>query len=152
MGTETTYHRRRRGLIVLLAAAAASLVVWRTRPFRAVVGGASMEPSLAEGDVVLALEGRTPRTGDVVVVDHPDRAGFELVKRVAGSPGEVVHLLSNGSRLPEPVALGVGEWFVVGDSPGASMDSRSFGPVGPGHLRGVVVFVISPAGHRGRVR
>jgi signal peptidase I len=137
---------------VLVAAALAGLLVWRARPFRAVVSGASMEPSLAEGDVVLALAGRTPRTGGVVVVGHPDRAGFDLVKRVAGSPGEVMHLLGNGTRLPEPVPLGSGEWFVVGDAPGASTDSRSFGPVGRGEVRGVVVFVVSPAGRRGRVR
>jgi signal peptidase I len=111
-----------------------------------------MEPSLAEGDVVLAFAGRTPRTGDVVVVDHPGRPGLELVKRVVGSPGEIVHLLSNGSRLPEPVPLGAGEWFVVGDAPGSSTDSRSFGPVGRGHLRGAVAFVLTPRGRRGRVR
>ena len=56
--------------------------------------------------------------------------GFEMVKRVVGSPGEVVHLLPDGSRLPEPVPLREGEWFVVGDAPGASTDSRAFGPVG----------------------
>jgi signal peptidase I len=132
--------------------ALAGLFVWRARPFRAVVRGRSMEPSLADGDVVLAFAGRTPRTGDVVVVDHPGRAEFQLVKRVAGSPGEVVHLLSNGSRLPDPVPLGAGEWFVVGDAPGSSTDSRSFGRVGRGHLRGVVALVLSPAGRRGRVR
>ncbi len=152
MGTGTTYHRRRGGPIALFAAVTAALLVWRARPFRAVVIGPSMEPSLAEGDIVLALGRRRPRTGDVVVVEHPGRVGFEMVKRVAGSPGEVVHLLGNGSRLPEPVPLGAGEWFVVGDAPGSSNDSRSFGPVGPGHVRGVVVFVLSPAGRRGRVR
>ena len=152
MGTETTYHRRRRGLIALLGALAAGLLVLRVRPFRAVVQGSSMEPALADGDVVLALGGRTPRTGDVVVVEHPDRAGFELVKRVAGAPGDVVDLLRNGSRLSHPLPMGAGEWFVVGDAPGRSTDSRSFGPVARGDVRGVVVFVLAPAGRRGWVR
>jgi signal peptidase I len=111
-----------------------------------------MEPALADGDVVLALRGRTPRTGDVVVVEHPDRAGFELVKRVAGSPGDVIDLLRNGSRLPDPLPLRAGEWFVVGDAPGRSTDSRTFGPVERGHVLGVVVFVLAPAGRRGLVR
>ncbi|HXJ65111.1 MAG TPA: S26 family signal peptidase, partial [Actinomycetota bacterium] len=138
MGTATTYHRRRRGLFALLAVGAACLWLARRRPFRAVVSGPSMEPELHDGDVVLALAGRRPRTGDVVVVEHPERDGFEMVKRVAGGPGEVVHLLADGTRLPEPVALRAGEWFVVGDARGASTDSRSFGPVGPGQLHGVV--------------
>jgi type IV secretory pathway protease TraF len=103
-----------------------------------------MEPTLADGDVVVALARRRPRTGDVVVVEHPGRAGFEMVKRVAGSPGEVVHLLADGSRLSEPVALRAGEWFVVGDSPAASTDSRSFGPLRAEHLHGVVILAIGP--------
>lgn len=107
-----------------------------------------MEPELRDGDVVVAFAGRPPRTGDVVVVERPDDPGFELVKRIAGSPGEVVHLLADGSRLPEPVVLHSGEWFVVGDSPAASTDSRAFGPVGREHLRGVVVAVFGP-GFRG---
>ena len=95
----------------------------------------ALEPFLADGDVVLAFAGRTPRTGDVVVVEHPARDGFELVKRVAGSPGEVVHVLQDGSRLMEPVALGPGEWFVVGDAHEASTDSRAFGPVSAAQVR-----------------
>lgn len=142
LGTETTYHRRRIGRFALVAAALAGVLMWRARPFRAVVRGPSMEPALADGEVMLAFAGRRPRTGDVVVVGRPDDPGFELVKRVAGSPGEVVHLLANGSRLPQPVALREGEWFVLGDAADRSTDSRSFGPVGREQVRGVVVAVL----------
>jgi signal peptidase I len=134
----------------LVAGAGLGAAALRARPFRAVVRGASMEPALRDGDVVVATR-RRPRTGDVVVVEHPGRAGFEMVKRVAGSPGEVVHLLPDGSRLVEPVALREGEWFVIGDASG-STDSRAFGPVGELHLRGVVRFVLWPGGRAGRVR
>jgi signal peptidase I len=89
---------------------------------------------------VLAFARRTPRTGDVVVVEHPDRPGFELVKRVAGSPGEVVGVFPDGTRAMRPIALRAGEWFVVGDAPGASTDSRAFGPVHDSNVRGVVVW------------
>ena len=75
-----------------------------------------------------------------------------MVKRVVGSPGEVVHLLPDGSRLPEPVPLREGEWFVVGDAPGASTDSRAFGPVRKANIRGVVRLVLSPRERAGRVR
>jgi signal peptidase I len=140
LGTGTTYHRRRIGRFALLAAGITALAVWRARPFRAVVRGSSMEPKLRDGDTVVAFAGRTPRTGDVVVIEHPMRPGFDLVKRVAGSPGEVVHLPTDGSRVMGPVELGPGEWFVTGDAPGASTDSRSFGPVSSSRLRGVVVW------------
>jgi len=135
-----------------MALVVAAALVWRARPFRAVVRGASMEPALADGDVVLVFGRRRPRTGDVIVVERPDEPGFELVKRVAGSPGEIVHLLANGTRLPEPVALRAGEWFVVGDAPGGSTDSRTFGPVERERVRGVVVAVLGPGLRRVRSR
>jgi signal peptidase I len=151
VGTETTDHRRRSGLVAVAAAAVTMLWLARRRPFRAAIAGASMEPSLHDGEVVLAVR-RRPRTGDVVVLEHPGNRGFELVKRVAGSPGEVVHLLADGSRLPEPVALREGEWFVVGDAGSASTDSRSFGPVHTEHVRGVVVAALGPGPRRVRSR
>jgi signal peptidase I len=133
-------------------AGAAAIAVGRLRPFRAVVRGSSMEPTLHDGDVVLAFARATPRTGDVVVVERPERLGFEMVKRVVGAPGEVVHILPDGSRLPEPVTLGEGEWFVVGDAPETSTDSRAFGPVPERSMRGVVRLVLSPRERAGLVR
>jgi signal peptidase I len=156
MGTETNYHRRRIRRFALVGAGAtagaAALAIGSLRPFRAVVRGASMEPALHDGDVVLSFARVTPRTGDVVVIELPERVGFEMVKRVVGSPLEVVHLLPDGSRLPEPVALREGEWFVVGDAPEASTDSRAFGPVRKANIRGVVRLVLSPRERAGRVR
>jgi|tagenome__1003787_1003787.scaffolds.fasta_scaffold20383039_2 signal peptidase I len=156
MGTETTYHRRRIRRFALVGAGAtagaAALAIGRLRPFRAVVRGSSMEPTLREGDVLLAFARVTPRTGDVVVIERPERVGFEMVKRVIGSPGEVVHLLPDGSRLPEPVPLREGEWFVVGDAPGGSTDSRAFGPVRKSNIRGVVRMVVGPRERAGLIK
>jgi type IV secretory pathway protease TraF len=92
-----------------------------------------MEPSLSNGEWAIAMH-RRPRVGSVVVVEHPERPGFELVKRVVAAPGDAVA----GRR------LGAGEWWVEGDSPGASTDSRSFGPVPRSAIRGQVVLVYSP--------
>lgn len=87
-----------------------------------------MAPTLAAGDYLVAV--RTPRLrrGDLVVVEHPDRPGFEMVKRLEGVPGDAVA----GRR------LGPDEHWVVGDDTSASTDSRAFGPVGAEALRGVV--------------
>jgi signal peptidase I len=129
----------------------AGALVWRARPFRVVVRGPSMAPALHDGDVAVAFAGVRPATGDVVVVEHPGRSGYEMVKRVAGAPGDLLRELPDGGRLRAPVALGAGEWFVVGDAPDASTDSRSFGPVRDEHLRGVVRFVVWPRGRVGMV-
>jgi nickel-type superoxide dismutase maturation protease len=69
-----------------------------------------MLPVLCPGEWVLGLR-RPARvtTGDIVVVDHPQRPGFRLVKRVIDRD-----------------ATGL---FLAGDNAGPSVDSRHFGPV-----------------------
>jgi len=105
----------------------------------------SMEPELLPGDWVIAVRIRRLSRGDVVVVPHRDRAGFELVKRVLGLPGETVDIAdgevtvdgdgvdrwAHGPTLPD------GSWgvpddsiFVLGDARLPSRaDSRMLGPV-----------------------
>jgi len=63
-----------------------------------------------------------------VVVEHPERPGYEMVKRVEALPGERV-----GDRI-----LGPDEYWLVGDRPDASTDSRTFGPVSRNSILGVV--------------
>src|SRR2546423_12675721 len=117
-----TYHRPRKAMFAL--AAVAVLALLRLRPFRVEVRGDSMRPTLAPGDWCIATRGGRVEKGDVVVVERPDQPGLELVKRVTGAPGE------NG--------LGFDEWFVEGDEPSASTDSRHFGPVHQDAIRGRV--------------
>jgi signal peptidase I len=122
------------------ALALAVVVAWfvlRRRPFRVEIRGASMEPTLAEGDWAVAIRRRL-RVGDVVVVEHPERPGFELVKRVVAAPGDAVR----------DRRLGGGEWWVEGDRSDASTDSRSFGPVSRSSIRGTVVLVYAPWSNR----
>jgi nickel-type superoxide dismutase maturation protease len=102
---------------------------WRWRPFRVEVEGSSMSPSLEPGDWVLAVRTRRIRVGDVVVAEHPERPGFEVVKRVAAGPGQRV-----GEGL-----LGPAEYWLLGDHEQASSDSRTVGPFDVGAIRGVVV-------------
>lgn len=127
---------RRRAIIALVTGGLA-WAWWR--PFRVVVEGDSMEPTLSPGDQLVAVRPRRLRRGDVVVV-RPAERGFEMVKRLAGLPGD---------RLAGRT-LGAGEHWVVGDRPGRSTDSRSFGPVRSSEVTGVVRFRYLP--RPGRVR
>lgn len=97
---------------------------------RVAVAGESMRPRLQPGDWLLVRWGARVRVGDVVVARRPDRPGLLVVKRVARR---------------EP-----GGWWLVGDNPGASDDSRLFGPVPEAGVLGRVLLRYWPP--RGRFR
>jgi signal peptidase I len=105
------------------------------------IEGGSMAPTLAPGDWALSIPLRHPKVGDVVVVEHPGRRGYEMVKRVAAGPGHQI-----GER-----ALGPDEWWVEGDFAAASTDSRQFGPVRLDGLKARVVLIYWPRERRRRV-
>jgi type IV secretory pathway protease TraF len=63
-------------------------------------------------------------------VEHPSRPGYEMVKRLLGVPGDRV----------EGVGLGPDQFWMEGDNPRASTDSRSLGPFDRDAIRGVVRF------------
>ena len=96
------------------------------------VEGRSMEPELKEGSWALLLptRGRMPRVGDVVVAEHPERAGYEIVKRVAAVSSRR-HLV-----------------WLAGDNRAESTDSEEFGPVGPDRVVGRVVMRLAPGAPR----
>jgi signal peptidase I len=131
-----TYHAGRKALPVVVAAAATAAWLW-WRPFRALVDGDSMRPALSPGDVVVATARGRVRRGALVVVERPDRPGFELIKRVTAMPGEVA---PNGEILPADL------FWVEGDDALRSTDSRAFGPVRRDAIRGVVR--VSPRARR----
>lgn len=77
---------------------------WR----RVGVRGPSMSPVLRDGDVVLASFGALPRAGDVVLVRWSARPERLSVKRTRHRQGT--------------------DWWVEGDNPDGSTDSRTLGP------------------------
>ena len=130
---EQRYH----GLqFAFLAAAAAVVASWWAghRPFAVAVQGSSMAPTLLEGDLLIATApaGRVVATGSLVVVEHPARPGYEMVKRVVRTTG------SDGL-------------WVEGDNATSSSDSRSFGPVERDAIRGVVRLRYWPPARAGRL-
>lgn len=101
-----------------------------------------MAPTLLPGDWALVVARRRYDRGDVVVVEHPGRPGYELVKRLTGVPGDTV-----AGRL-----LAADEHWVEGDYAHASTDSRHFGPVTCDELKAKVVLVYWPRERRRVVR
>lgn len=97
----------------------------RRRRFR--VNGPSMLPLLQPGDEVLVNSydyknsDRTPIPGEVVIVQHPQQPELRMVKRV-------VSIEPNPSLLEESSSASLYYW-IEGDNPLASTDSRSFGAV-----------------------
>ncbi|HEY5640735.1 MAG TPA: signal peptidase I [Dehalococcoidia bacterium] len=103
--------------------------------------GRSMSPALLPGERVLfdrlAFARNRPRTGDIVLVQHPDRPGMRLVKRITAVPGDTA-----GGRTLER-----GQYWVEGDNAAASTDSRAFGPVSRRHLLARAWLVYWPRGN-----
>jgi signal peptidase I len=133
-----TYHRRgssrKVAFVVMLFVLAAAYGFRRWRPFRVEVSGPSMRPTLEPGDWALAIVPERVGPGDVVVIQHPERPGFEIVKRV-------VTVLGDGA----PDGTGrVGRVWLEGDDPSSSTDSRAFGAVPLDRINGRVRLVWWP--------
>jgi len=123
------------------------------QPF--IVDGASMDPTFDTGDYLIVDEisyrFKTPERGSVLIFKYPRDTKKSFVKRVIGLPGETVTIedgavtitsdeYPEGLTLNEPyvklekkenfnLALGEGEYFVMGDNRLGSADSRLWGPV-----------------------
>ena len=146
------------------------------RPFT--VSGASMYPTLHNGDrMVLSKVGDIHRF-DVVILKAPDE-NVEYIKRVIGMPGDTVEMKSgvlyiNGKKIDQPFIntealakqtvfmddftlesltgeskVPEGKYFVLGDNRGVSKDSRMIGFIDRSAIEGKAVFTIWPFGRIG---
>ncbi len=87
-----------------------------------------------------------PERGDIIVLEHPNQPGTDLIKRVVGLPGETLevvdgHVYINDRLLEEPYApphwggskprivIPAGEYYVMGDNRDNSADSRTLGTI-----------------------
>jgi signal peptidase I len=100
-----------------------------------------MAPTLHPGDFLVAVRARSIPRGALGVVEHPGRPGYEMVKRLAGVPGDAI----------DGVTLGADQFWIVGDDPEASSDSRAFGAIPREAIRGLVVFRYWPPSRMGPV-
>ena len=146
------------------------------RPFT--VSGASMYPTLHNGDrMVLSKVGDVHRF-DVVILKAPDE-NVEYIKRVIGMPGDTVEMKNgvlyiNGKKVDQPfintealakqtvfiddftlesltgeAKVPEGKYFVLGDNRGVSKDSRLIGYIDRSAIEGKAVFTIWPFGRIG---
>lgn len=171
------YNKRYRGVIrstiyvLLTVAAVAVLVATLLLPVLRIYG-ASMTPSLNEGDIVVSVKGMDFDRGDVVSFYYNNKI---LVKRVVAFEGEWVNIdengnvYVNGTLLDEPYltekAFGEcdiqlpyqvpdGRIFVLGDHRATSVDSRSttVGCVFEEQIVGKIVYRVWPFESFGPVR
>jgi signal peptidase I len=152
-------------LIVLVVLPLRAFVI---SPF--VVDGESMHPTFENLDYLiideLSYRFASPHRGDVVVFRYPLDPKVFYIKRIIGLPGETVSI-NHGTvsvkdpngvtmNLSEPyvaaedatynksVALGSGEYFVMGDNRPNSSDSRVWGPLPKKDLIGRVFLRLLP--------
>jgi len=130
------WRRRRRVALVVVLGVVAPAVLGLRRLRRVEVTGGSMAPALLPGDRLLVRNRPTRRTwspavGDVVAVCDPREPGRILVKRVAA--------VDRAARTLD----------IRGDDPGASTDSRHFGPVPVASVLGRAVYRYAPVERTG---
>ena len=70
--------------------------------------------------------------------------GTHYIKRMKARPGETYELEHPVVGQPTTVTMGEGEYFACGDNFNNSFDSRYWGPVPAGNLRGTSSFVFWP--------
>lgn len=167
------YYRALRSTACIFIIVAAVAVLCSSFLFSVLeIQGGSMEPTLQEGQMVLALKTASFESGDVIAFYYNNKI---LLKRVIGGPGQLVDIHEDGSvyvdyvLLDEPYtadkAYGQSDisfpyqvqdkrWFVLGDHRSVSLDSRSelVGTVSQEQLVGRVLWCIWPLESFGPVK
>ena len=165
-------NRTMKSLLLLLPAAALATVMAATLLLPAFrIYGNSMEGTLENGDVVLAVEKAKIRSGDVIAINYN---GNLLIRRVIAVQGDRVNLdregnvsvndipLSEpylrekaygGTDVDLPFSVPGGRYFVMGDNRAGAVDSRStaIGCISGEQIEGKIMFRVWPLNRIGAV-
>jgi signal peptidase I len=155
----------RQGFALIACALASYLLISHFCVQSVRVVGMSMVPTLRDSQFYLlnrwVLHFRPPQRAEIVVLRDPLDGGF-AVKRVVAVAGDSVYLADgavyvNGQKLIEPyLSTGTltyttsqfkkqlfkcraGQFFVLGDNRGNSLDSRAYGPVSRRDILGLIM-------------
>lgn len=167
------YSRTLKGTVAVLIVVAALAVLVATLWMPVLrIYGASMSPTLEDGQIVIALKTNHFEPGDVAAFYHGNKL---LIKRFIAGPSDWVDIDAdgnvsvNGSLLDEPYLTekAYGEtnielpyqvpderYFLMGDNRDVSIDSRStaVGCVAADEVAGKVIFRIWPLSEFGPIR
>lgn len=159
-------------MLETLLLAVVLFVIINTLTGRYQVHGQSMEPSLHDGQYVIASKVaywfHPPERGDVVVLDPPrSSSSVPYIKRIIGLPGDIVEIKDrrvwvNGIALNEPYisappnysgnwVVGENEYFVLGDNRNNSSDSHSWGLLPADRIIGKAFFSYWPPEYWGKI-
>lgn len=155
--------------VVITLAIVLPIRIYIAQPF--IVSGESMEPTFETGQYLivdqLSYRFSDLERGDVVVFKLPQNdSNKHLIKRLIGLPGESIKIESSfvyvkkvGSDEYEMLEedyikyhsnesvmfdIGLDEYFLMGDNRNNSLDSRFFGPVKEGFIRGKALVRLFP--------
>ena len=133
-------------VLIIAIALAAALFINYVLIINSVVPSGSMESTIMTNSRMMGLRVTywfsDPQQGDIVVFKYPDDPSQNFVKRVIGTPGDVVQIIGgvtyvNGEVLDEPYLnetpaarnfgpyeVPEGHYFMMGDNRNNSNDSR----------------------------
>lgn len=159
------YRRTLRSTLFALVTAAAAAVLVATLWLPVLqIYGASMTPTLREGEIVVSVKAKNLEPGDIVAFYYGNKV---LIKRYIAGPGTWVNILEDGtvllndevlnepyltkkafgiSDLEYPYQVPENSYFLLGDQRETSVDSRhsSVGCVSGEEMVGKIIFRVWP--------